>query len=156
MLLANILLMLIVIQIELLPISTPNGALQYAVLLLVNMTVDCLDLALCSDSNNNIPLVVHGTPTHVTFYTTPVRTHSAAKLDPVLVIGILDPGPWFNIKVLSYQYRKSHCGDKTVVKSSCLHNGICYTGKMTSFYWISPLNMMLQCVLCKSPVNMKY
>ena len=49
------------------------------------------------------------------------------------------PGPRFNIKMLSYQYRKSHCGDKTVVRSSYLHNGISYTGKMTSFYWIGPL-----------------
>ena len=36
----------------------------------------------------------------------------------------------------SYQHRKSHCGDKTVVRSSYLHNGISYTGKTTSFYWI--------------------
>ena len=36
------------------------------------------------------------------------------------------PGPWFNIKISSYQYRKSHCGDKTVVRSSYLHNGISY------------------------------
>ena len=36
----------------------------------------------------------------------------------------------------SYQYRKSHCGDKTVVRSSYLHNGISYTGKMSSLYWI--------------------
>ena len=43
-------------------------------------------------------------------------------------------GPWFNMKMLSYQYRKSHCGDKTVVRSSYLHNGIFYTGKMTSLY----------------------
>ena len=35
-----------------------------------------------------------------------------------------------------YQYRKSHCGDKTVVRSSYLHSGISYTGKMTSLYWI--------------------
>ena len=35
-----------------------------------------------------------------------------------------------------YQYRKSHCGDKTVVRSSYLHNGISYTGKMSSLYWI--------------------
>ena len=48
----------------------------------------------------------------------------------------LGPGPWFNIKMSSYQYRKSHCGDKTVVRSSHLHNGISYTGKMTSLYWI--------------------
>ena len=45
-------------------------------------------------------------------------------------------GPRFNIKMSSYQYRKSHCGDKTVVRSSYLHNGISYTGKMSSLYWI--------------------
>ena len=39
----------------------------------------------------------------------------------------------------SYQYRKSHCGDKTVIISSYLHNGISYTGKMTSLYWIRTL-----------------
>ena len=39
----------------------------------------------------------------------------------------------------SYQYRNSHCGDKTVVRSSYLHNGISYTGKMTSLYWFGPL-----------------
>ena len=48
-------------------------------------------------------------------------------------------GPWFNIKMPSYQYRKPNCGDKTVVRSSYLHNGISYTGKMASFNWISPL-----------------
>ena len=46
------------------------------------------------------------------------------------------PGPWFNIKMTSYQYRKSHCGDKTILRPSYLHNGISYTGKMTSLYWI--------------------
>ena len=49
------------------------------------------------------------------------------------------PGPWFNIKISSYQYRKSHCGEKTVVRSSYLHKGISYTGKMTSLYWIRAL-----------------
>ena len=49
------------------------------------------------------------------------------------------PGHWFNIKMSSYQYRKSHCGDKTVVRSSYLHNGISYTGKMSSLYWIRAL-----------------
>ena len=48
-------------------------------------------------------------------------------------------GPRFNIKTSSYQYRKSHCGDRTVVKSSYLRNGISYTGKMTSLCWSSPL-----------------
>ena len=46
------------------------------------------------------------------------------------------PGGWFNIKMLSYQYRKSHCGDKTILRPSYLHNGISYTGKTTSLYWI--------------------
>ena len=31
---------------------------------------------------------------------------------------------------------QSHCGDKTILRSSYLHNGISYTGKMTSLYWI--------------------
>ena len=53
------------------------------------------------------------------------------------------PGPWFNIKMPSNQYRKSHCGDKTVVRSSYLHNGISYTCKMTSLYWISPQDTYL-------------
>ena len=47
-------------------------------------------------------------------------------------------GPWFNIKMSSHQYRKFHCGDKTVVRSSYLHHGISYTGKMTSLYWFVP------------------
>ena len=33
-------------------------------------------------------------------------------------------GPRFNIKMSSYQYRKYHCGDKTAVRLSYLHNGI--------------------------------
>ena len=45
-------------------------------------------------------------------------------------------GPWFNKKMSSYQYRKSHCGDKTILRPSYLHNGISYAGKMTSLYWI--------------------
>ena len=48
-------------------------------------------------------------------------------------------GPRFNIKMPSYQYRKSHCGDKTVKRSSYLHNGIFYNGKMSSLYWIRAL-----------------
>ena len=43
------------------------------------------------------------------------------------------PRGWFNIKMTSCQYRKSHCGDKTILRPSYLHNGI---GKMTSLYWI--------------------
>ena len=46
------------------------------------------------------------------------------------------PGPWFNIKMTSYQYSKSHCWDKTILRPSCLHNGISYTSKMSPLYWI--------------------
>ena len=53
--------------------------------------------------------------------------------------GLVTTGPRFNIKMTSYRYRKSHCGDKTVVRSSYLHNGISYTGKMISLYWIRAL-----------------
>ena len=60
-------------------------------------------------------------------------------------------GPWFNIKMSSYQYRKSHCGDKTVVRSSYLHNVISYTGKMTSLYWFGPL-ITSRFPLTKKPV----
>ena len=63
----------------------------------------------------------------------------ARALSLVVVLSqnaILVPGPRFNIKMPSCQYRQSHCGDKTVVRLSYLHNGISYTSKMTPFYWI--------------------
>ena len=41
-----------------------------------------------------------------------------------LYFQVKSPGPWFNIKMSSYQYRKSHCGDKTIFRPSYLHNGI--------------------------------
>ena len=39
----------------------------------------------------------------------------------------------------SYQYRKSHCGDKTILRPSYLHNGISYTVKTTSSHWTRAL-----------------
>ena len=65
-----------------------------------------------------------------------------------------ESGPRFNIKMSSYQYRKSHCGDK---RSSYLHNRISYTGKISSLYWIRALDIWLYnhwkselswCLLC--------
>ena len=53
-----------------------------------------------------------------------------------------ESGPKFNIKMPSYQYRKSYCGDKTVVRSSHLHNWITYTGKTTSLFWIRALILL--------------
>ena len=64
-------------------------------------------------------------------------------------------GPWFNIKMSSYQYRKSHCGDKTVVRSSCLHNGISYTGKMSSLYWIRALEQKMYSITLSSKLGME-
>ena len=47
----------------------------------------------------------------------------------------------------SYQHRKSHCGDKTILRPSYLNNGISYTGKTTSLYWIRA-----QCNITKWPL----
>ena len=55
------------------------------------------------------------------------------------VWGIGWSGGRINIKMSSYQYRKSHCGDKTIFRPSYLHNEISYTDKMTSLYWIRAL-----------------
>ena len=45
-------------------------------------------------------------------------------------------GPWVSIKML--EYRNPYWGDKTVVRSSYLHNWSFYTGKMAHLYWIRP------------------
>ena len=71
-----------------------------------------------------------------------VNVACSVNLGPFLTCVVWRPGPWFNIKMLSYQYRKSHCGDKTVVRSSYLYNGISYTGKTTSLYWIRALDIL--------------
>ena len=42
-------------------------------------------------------------------------------------------------------YRKFHCGDKRISRSSCLlHNGNSYTGKTASLYWSSLQNISRQ------------
>ena len=61
----------------------------------------------------------------------------------IMITKVDTPGLWFNIKMTSYQYRKSHCGDKTILRPSYLHNGISYTGKMTSLYWIGAQNIIV-------------
>ena len=52
-------------------------------------------------------------------------------------------GGQFNINMPTYRYRKSHRGDKTIFRPSYLHNGISYTGKMTSLYWIGACNLFI-------------
>ena len=49
------------------------------------------------------------------------------------------PCPSFNITVSYCRYRKSHCGDETVLISSYLHNGISIASKMASLHWTNPL-----------------
>ena len=56
------------------------------------------------------------------------------------------PGPWFSTKMLSYQYRKSRCGDKTVIRQPYLHSGISYNDKTPSFYWIKAQMMSIKMV----------
>ena len=65
-------------------------------------------------------------------------TSSLTGWDPAQPWIETGPGPWFSIKMSSHQFRKSHCGDKTIVRSSYPHNGISNTSKMASLYWISP------------------
>ena len=71
---------------------------------------------------------------------------------------VVETSGWFNRKIPSYQYRKSHCGDKTILRPSYLHNGISYTGKMTSLYWIKaqttcPLLSSLTAILSYGSVS---
>ena len=77
------------------------------------------------------------------------------------------PGPRFNKKIMSYQYRKSHCGDKTILRPSYPHNGISYTGKMTPLYWIraqfhcspanpSPLLHTVHIAYCLADVKLQH
>ena len=41
--------------------------------------------------------------------------------------------------ILAVLYKKTHCGDKTILRPSYLHNGISFIGKTTSLYWIRAL-----------------
>ena len=46
---------------------------------------------------------------------------------------------------------KSNCGDKTILRPSYLHNGISYTGKASSLYWVRaqiPSQMASKVELC--------
>ena len=57
----------------------------------------------------------------------------------------VSPGGWINIKMPSYQYRKSHCEDKMILRPSYLHNGTSYTGNMISLYSIGALAAVILC-----------
>ena len=50
---------------------------------------------------------------------------------------LIRTGNFFSLALnTAYQYKKSHYGDKIVIRSSYFHNGISYTGKISSLYWI--------------------
>ena len=51
----------------------------------------------------------------------------------------MSSGGRININMSCYQYRKSQCGDKTILRPSYLHNGVSYTDKMTYLYWVRAL-----------------
>ena len=56
----------------------------------------------------------------------------------VHVLVVASANPWrrkIPLRAL-IQYKDVHCGDKTVVRSSYLHNEISHTSKMLSLYWI--------------------
>ena len=80
---------------------------------------------------------------HVTFFWIKVEYGFWSRQSVEAIPGVAvfdrfyqDSGPRFNIKISSCPYRKSHCGDKTAVRSSYLHNRISCTGKVSSLYWI--------------------
>ena len=50
----------------------------------------------------------------------------------------MEPGGWFDVKMPPYQYNKSICGDKTILRPSYLHSGISYTEKMTFYIESKP------------------
>ena len=56
----------------------------------------------------------------------------------------------------SYQYRKSHCGNKTILRPSYLHNGISYTGKTTCLYWIGAQIISIYSKILKLPRQRTY
>ena len=61
---------------------------------------------------------------------------SESQIEIHVMYQYFQPGPWFNIKMSSYQDRSSRCGDKTIRRPSYLHNMISYIDKTTSLYWL--------------------
>ena len=55
-------------------------------------------------------------------------------------------GP-YSIKIYHLTSTRNPIVDKTVVRSSYLHNGISYTGKMISLYWIGALLVYLDLIV---------
>ena len=82
---------------------------------------------------------------HLTLSTKPSPKHKSVnhivetKLQYKHCSNCMGHDPQFNIKIPSYQYSKSHSGDKMILRLSYLHSGISYPGEMVSLYWIRAL-----------------
>ena len=110
------------------------------VILIYHITYCCRALSTVVCLYIHIPLLNYMVVLRLSITQPPGMPLPASQLStPVKDACYPGPGPWFNIKMSSYQYRESHCGDKTVVRSSYLHNGVSYAGKMQSLYWIRAL-----------------
>ena len=58
------------------------------------------------------------------------------------------PWDWFNIKMSSHPYSKSHRENKKILLPSYLHNDISFAGIMTSLYWIRAQTVFLKFSCC--------
>ena len=71
-----------------------------------------------------------------------------------------EPGPWFNIKTVPYQYRNSRCADKMILRPCYLHNGISYPGMTTVYIESGPRAISLVTPIpelnCGSPMQFLY
>ena len=64
------------------------------------------------------------------------------------------PGPHINMKMSSCQYRKSHCGNKTILRPSYLHNGVSYTGIGALVpYWVHFIQTLICRIWPSSPIS---
>ena len=63
-----------------------------------------------------------------------------ARRDWIVNTGRLSPGAPIQYKDDTSPVQEIHCGDKTILRPSYLHNEISYTGKRTSLYWIRAQN----------------
>ena len=87
--------------------------------------------------------LVHSEVNGIVIINIPRANYNASYVDGLLFVNEMrsmvfeftsmssHPGPRFNIKMISYQYRKSHCGIKTVLRPS-------YIGKMTFYIESGP------------------
>ena len=88
----------------------------------------CMSGSLTRGGGENDLLLMHCS--RVSFTSSHIVDVFSPRLYPIRSLSIShEAGPWYDIKMSSYQYMKFHCGDETVVGSSHIHNGISYTAR---------------------------